>query len=121
VPRTVLIVEDEFLIALDLTLVLEKRGWSVLGPVASVEAALHLLDNATPAVALLDVNLTDGPVTLVAEALRARNVPFVMASAYSRPEDVAGDVLVGAPNVGKPTDENRLFAALEQSLNKPTP
>ena len=59
-PRTVLIVEDEFLIALDLTLLLEGRGWSVLGPVASVEAALRLLNKETPAVALLDVNLTDG-------------------------------------------------------------
>jgi DNA-binding response OmpR family regulator len=113
-------VEDEFLIALDLTLLLEGRGWSVLGPVASVEAALRLLNKETPAVALLDVNLADGPVTLVAEALRARNVPFVMASAHSRPEDVAGNVLIGAPNVGKPRDEHRLFAALEQSLNKPT-
>jgi DNA-binding response OmpR family regulator len=116
-PKTVLIVEDEFLIALDLTLVLEKRGWSVLGPVASIEAALRLLDGETPAVVLLDVNLTDGPVTLVAEVLRAKNVPFVVASAHSRPEIVGGDVLIGAPNVGKPTDERRLLMALEKSLN----
>lgn len=114
--KVVLIVEDEFLIALDLTLLLERRGWSVLGPVASVEAALRLLDNETPAVALLDVNLADGPVTLVAEALKARNVPFVMASAHSQPELYGGDVLIGAPNVGKPTDEHRLLAVLEQSL-----
>ena len=89
----------------------------MLGPVSSIEAALRLLDDETPAVALLDVNLVDGPVTLVAELLRARNVPFVMASAYSRPELIGGDVLAGAPNVGKPTDEHRLVAALEQSLD----
>lgn len=112
-----LIVEDEFLIALDLTLVLERQGWSVLGPVASIKAALRLLDNETPAVALLDVNLVDGPVTLVAEILKARNVPFVIASAHSRPELVGGNVLAGAPNVGKPTDEYRLLAALKRSLN----
>lgn len=115
--KTVLIVEDEFLIALDLTLVLEKRGWSVLGPAASVDAALRLLENETPAVALLDVNLVDGPVTLVAEALKARNIPFVMASAHSRPELYGGNVLAGAPNVGKPTDERVLLAALERSLD----
>jgi DNA-binding response OmpR family regulator len=52
VRKTVLIVEDEFLIALDLALVLERQGWYVLGPVASIEAALRLLDDKTPAVAL---------------------------------------------------------------------
>ncbi len=114
--KTVLIVEDEFLIALDLTLVLEKRGWSVLGPVASIEEALRLLEVQTPTIALLDVNLVDGPVTLVAEALKARNIPFVMASAHSRPELYGGDVLAGAPNVVKPTNELVLLAALERSL-----
>jgi DNA-binding response OmpR family regulator len=85
--------------------------------VASVEAALSLLNDETPTVAVLDVNLADGPVTPVAEALRLRNVPFVVASAHSRPELVGGDVLAGAPNVGKPTDERRLLAALELSLS----
>ena len=44
-------------------------------------------------------------------------VPSVVASAYGRPELVGGDVLIGAPNVGKPTDEHRLLLALEQPLN----
>ena len=113
-PKTVLIVEDEFLIALNLTLLLERRGWHVLGPAATVDEALRLLDDERPGVALLDVILKDGTVTLVAEALRARNVPFIVASAYRRPELVGGDVLAGAPNVGKPTEERRLLAVLEQ-------
>ena len=113
-PKTVLIVEDEFLIALNLTLLLERRGWHVLGPAATVDEALRLLDDERPAVALLDVTPKDGTVTLVAEALRARNVPFIVASAYRRPELAGGDVLAGAPNVGKPTEERRLLAVLEQ-------
>lgn len=55
--KTVLIVEDEFLIAIDLKLLLERRGWWVLGPAATVEEALGLLDDELPAVALLDVTL----------------------------------------------------------------
>ncbi|RVH29272.1 response regulator [Sinorhizobium meliloti] len=114
--KTVLIVEDEFLIAIDLKLLLERRGWWVLGPAATVEEALGLLDDELPAVALLDVTLRDGSVTQLAEVLCERNVPFVVASAYRRPELIGGEILAGAPNVGKPTEERRLLTMLEQVI-----
>jgi hypothetical protein len=53
----------------------------VIGPVATVQAALRLLEDELPSVALLDVNLGIELVTPVAEALKARNVPFAIASA----------------------------------------
>ena len=108
-----LVVEDEFLVALDLAMVLERHGWHVLGPAATIAEALRLLDDERPAVALLDVALKEGTVTPVAEALRAQNVPFIVASAYSRPELVGGEILAGAPKVGKPTNERRLLELLE--------
>ncbi|WEX74577.1 response regulator [Sinorhizobium numidicum] len=114
--KTVLIVEDEFLIAIDLKLLLERRGWCVLGPAATVEEALELLDDELPAVAILDVTLRDGSVTRLAKALCERNVPFVVASAYSRPELIGGEILAGAPRVGKPTEERRLLAVLKQTV-----
>jgi len=114
--KTVLLVEDEFLIAMDLTLVLERHGWIVIGPAATVKKALALLQIQLPSVALLDVTLKDGTVTPVAEALRASDVPFVIASAYETPEDVGGAVLAGAINVGKPTDARDLLNTLEQVL-----
>ena len=80
--KTVLIVEDEFLIAIDLQQMLEDGGWRVLGPVATVKEALRLLEKELPSVALLDVNLGYEFVTPVAEILRARDVPFAVASAY---------------------------------------
>src|SRR5689334_2095327 len=100
----VLVVEDEFLLAMDLQLVLEQHGFRVLGPAATVTEALRLLAAETPDVALLDVNLRGEMVTLVAEALRARGVPFVLASAYDRPELTATE-LAGALNVGKPAED----------------
>ena len=66
----------------------------------------------TAEVALLDVNLGDQLVTLVAEALRSRGVPFAVASAYDKPELVGGAVLAGVPNVGKPTSEWSLLEVL---------
>ncbi|OKP71782.1 response regulator [Ensifer adhaerens] len=115
--KTILLVEDEFLITIDLQMLLERRGWTVIGPAATVREALSLLDDSLPSVALLDVTLKDGLVTLVAEALRARNIPFIVASAYDKPEDVAGEVLAGAPNVGKPADERDLLKALERHVH----
>lgn len=110
--KTVLIVEDEFLIAMDLQMMLEIHGWRVLGPAATIHDALRLLEGEQPSVALLDVNLRDGVVTPVAEALKARGVPFAVASAYQDPERIGGRVLADAPNIGKPTTEPRLLAAL---------
>ena len=111
-----LVVEDEFLIAMDLELLLRRHRWRVLGPAATVAAALRLLrQGETPDVALLDVNLRGELVTPVAAALRARGVPFVLASAYHVPA-LAAAALAGALNVGKPTDERRLLAALARAV-----
>jgi CheY-like chemotaxis protein len=113
VPRkTVLIVEDEFLIALGLKVMLESGGWQVMGPAGTVRDALRLLQDGLPTVALLDVNLGGEMVTPVAETLKASEVPFAVASAYERPEQYGGEALAGAPNVGKPTDELNLLTVL---------
>ncbi len=113
--RLVLVVEDEFLIAMDLALLLRRHGWRVLGPAATVDQTLRLLQGETPDVALLDINLRGEPVTPVAAELRARGVPFVLASAYHVPAQAAA-ALAGAPAVGKPTDERRLLAALARAV-----
>lgn len=112
--RTILIVEDEFLIAMDLQYMLEARGWRVIGPVATVDEALCLLEHELPLVALLDVNLGTELVTPVAEDLKRRGVPFALASAYAQPELYGGAILAGVPNAGKPMNERRVVAALAQ-------
>ena len=112
----VLVVEDEVLIAMDLERTLGRHGYRVLGPATTAAAALRLLDGEAPDVALLDVNLRGEPVTPVAEVLRARGVPFVLASAYDGARLTAA-VLAGAPNVGKPTNARRLLAALARAVS----
>ncbi len=114
--RLVLVVEDEFLIAMDLALLLQEHGWRVLGPAATVAEALRLLQGGTPDVALLDLNLRGELVTPVAEELRVQDVPFVLASAYDSRGLTAVAALAEVPNLGKPTDERRLLAALAQAV-----
>lgn len=110
--RLILVVEDEALIALELTLLLEDNGHRVLGPAATVEAALALLGDARPDAAILDVNLGPHAVTPVARALHARGVPFVLASACAWVDLPPEPLLRQAPCLGKPTSAARLLATL---------
>lgn len=113
---SVLIVEDEFLIAMDVEAMLEQNGHNVIGPATSVPAALCLLETLTPDVAVLDVNLRGQPVTPVAERLRNISVPFVLASAYAFQDVDGSDILAGAVNIGKPIREKRLLEALRAAI-----
>lgn len=81
--QTIFVVEDDYMIAHDLVEMLRARGAAVLGPVASVEAAVSLMQ-MTPRIdgALLDVNLQGKMAFAVADALTARDIPFVFATGY---------------------------------------
>lgn len=112
----VLVVEDEFLIAMDLDGLLREAGFQVLGPDASVADALDRIAMDRPDAAVLDVSLRGERVTPVAEALRLLKVPFVLTSAYGA-DDLAGEPsLAMARNLGKPTSANDLVQALRQLL-----
>lgn len=111
-----LIVEDEFLIAMDLEAMCQDLGWQVIGPVGTIRDAFRLLALGLPTVALLDINLGGELVTPVAEFLTANGVPFAVASAHDKPEEYGGAILAGALNAGKPVTERKLSAALAQLL-----
>jgi len=75
----VLVVEDDPGIATDITDLVERAEGSVVGPVGSLQQARQVLKSEQPIdVAVLDVNLSDGDVTPVLEALRARRVGIVI-------------------------------------------
>jgi len=80
---TILVVEDEYLLADDLCAELTEREALVVGPAATVEQGLELLRN-TPKLdgAILDVNLRGEPVFLLADELIARKLPFVFTTGY---------------------------------------
>lgn len=78
---SVLIVEDEPLIAMMLEDFIEGLGFGVAGAVDSVEEALARIGEGGFDVAILDVQLRDGELCWpVADALREKDVPFVMAT-----------------------------------------
>lgn len=80
--KNILIVEDEFLIAIHAAEVMEGLGFSVVGPVATIEQALELLREGAFDGAILDVNLSGTLIFPVAEALAERDIPFILTSGY---------------------------------------
>lgn len=80
--RRVLVVEDDAFMAHSLCLELQACGATTIGPASDVAAALDLVARS-PVIdaALLDVNLGREFVYPVAEALVARDVPFIFATA----------------------------------------
>jgi DNA-binding response OmpR family regulator len=79
----VLVVEDEFLIADELCMVLRDAGAQVIGPVGHIEAALsHAADPEPIDAAVLDLNLAGVPAFPVADALARRAVPMVFSTGY---------------------------------------
>lgn len=82
--KNILVVEDEFLIALDIAGVLEGSGLIVVGPFSGTGEALEALQRQRVDGALLDANLGGQPVGQIADALFARRVPFAFVSGYGR-------------------------------------
>jgi DNA-binding response OmpR family regulator len=77
----VLVVEDEFMIGLDIGQQLASAGYEVVGLATSVARALRLEPRCD--IAVLDVNLGGETCEPVAEKLRASGKPFVVLTGYS--------------------------------------
>lgn len=111
--RSVLVVEDDYYIAGDTAAALRGAGATVLGPCPSEDAALDLLDTATPTHAVLDLNLGGGgPRFEIAHALKERGISFVFLTGYD-PDAVPPD-LVDVVRLQKPVTFSRIVEAVAQ-------
>jgi DNA-binding response OmpR family regulator len=107
----VLVVEDEFLIALDLATAIEDADGKVEGPFDRVDRAVSFLQTGTVSAAVLDVNLVDRDILPVIELLAARRVPFLIHSANSLPMSLR-QVIGDAPIFAKPALNHQIIRAL---------
>jgi PAS domain S-box-containing protein len=78
----VLVVEDEPLVSLMMTETLEELGFEVVGPFRNVGEATAAVAASDVHAAILDINLGDQQVYPVADALQAKDIPFVFATGY---------------------------------------
>ncbi|MCH8686568.1 response regulator [Pedomonas mirosovicensis] len=107
-----IVIEDEPLVALELTALLEDAGARVVGTAGTAEQAIRLIETAAPDGALLDANLHGQAVDEIASELTRRHVPFLFVSGYGRehlPRDFSHVAVVG-----KPFDPKGLIVAAQQ-------
>lgn len=112
---SVLMVEDELLVAVETANALKLAGFTIVGPATTVGAGLTMAAHEAFDVAVLDVNLNGRLSTPIADVLIERGIPFVLASGYDI-KTVLPPHLHGVPALQKPVDTALLAARLRRLI-----
>src|SRR6476660_4280605 len=109
--RSILVVEDEPLIGMDIVDALKSAGASVTTTMSS-NHALILVEHDGLDAAIIDHGLTDDDNSQLCARLKERDIPFVIYSGFSRIEGACAE----APLVKKPASPDVLIATVEGLL-----
>src|SRR6185436_12816723 len=109
--RSILVVEDQLLIAMDIVAALEEAGAHAT-MTTTVRHALILVEHDDLSGAIMDHGLSDGDSTNLCARLKERGIPCISYSGYSM---VAG-ADPAAPHIMKSVPMDTLMGALEELL-----
>lgn len=109
--KTILVVDDEMLIALDIQSQLQELGHTVLIAPALNEA-LAVVERETIDIAIVDWHLRDEVSEPLTELLRQHHIPFVLCSGSALEELAA--LFPAAPILTKPFASDALLEALDR-------
>lgn len=114
--RTIMIVEDDYYVACDLTEHFRAARARILGPFPTVDAAFNHADGAD--LAILDLNLRDMQVYPLADHLMDASIPFVFYSA----QDMANIPrrFAHVSRLPKPREPRETVTMLDQQLHEVT-
>ena len=118
-PKNVLIIEDEFVIAHDLRNILQKLDYNVVGLALNEAKAKQLLEEETVDIVLLDIQLKGEKAGFeIAQWLNDRYcIPFVYVTSFSDSETIAQITKTNPDGyVRKPFNGQDIYAALEIAL-----
>jgi len=116
--RSVLILEDEPLIAAMIQELVEELGCRVVGPAHGVDRASQLIAHEAIDFAILDIIIEGVSSYAIAEELKRRQIPFVFTTGYDRGEI---DKSFGCPVITKPFDPGFLQGVTAGQLGLPMP
>ena len=108
--KKVLIVEDEFLVAMMIADMLSDLGHDVIGTATNLAAAVQKSSSLPVDFAVLDVNLNGELSYPAADALAARGIPFLFATGYS--SKGLQERYMSVPRLQKPFDIRTLERAV---------
>jgi DNA-binding response OmpR family regulator len=111
---SILVVEDEPVIAVDTACTIVQAGGTVVGPAYSLDQAFETIADAELDGALLDINLRNEKVFSLADALADRGVPVVFVTGEIWP--VIPERHAGCLIVGKPINQSKVVAALRSAI-----
>lgn len=110
-PKRVLVVEDEPLIGMEIGDLLNDHGITMVGPIATRDAALAAITTEEFDMVLLDGNLQGEPVDAIARALIERGTGFLFVTGYGRDHLPTG--FDDVPIVTKPFGAQELMTRLK--------
>jgi CheY-like chemotaxis protein len=110
--RHILVAEDMAVQAMEMKQALDDLGCIVVGPAASLSAALMLLNRQRIDAVITGYHLADGSSSDLIAELQARGIPFVVLSADP-------SVRFDAPHLTKPVANEQWIEALAQALREP--
>ena len=110
----VLVVEDQWHVALALKSLLDAEGMEVSGPAANTAAARRLVTAQRPDLAIVDINLKGEMAYDLIGELHQQRIRVVVASGYVVPQPLPENV---AAVLRKPFDKSELLAALSRALS----
>lgn len=115
--RRILIVEDEAIIGMMATDMLEDLGATVLGPAMNVDQGVSLAESEQADAALVDINLDGVRSDAVVDVLKRRGVPVIYTTGYGKADaDVDGRWVLEKPYTTASL-ARVLENALEMALN----
>lgn len=115
---TVLLVEDNLIVALECEDMLRLLGASAIHTASTVATALHILKSERVHFAVLDINLGGESSLDLATQIRAMTIPFIFASGYGENSNV-GDLNQSILTVSKPYDFEHLGLAITRTFEVP--
>jgi CheY-like chemotaxis protein len=111
---SILVVEDEAIVATETACAIVAAGGSVVGPAYSLSEAFEMIEDAELDGALLDLNLRNEKVFSLADALADRGVPIVFVTGEIWP--VIPERHAGCRVVGKPITDTKVVAAIGSAI-----
>lgn len=108
---SVLILEDEAIVALDLEVTLADAGFNVAHVATTCSGALEWLERLLPDLGVLDITLSDGDCVEVAQILVERSIPFLVFSVRAMHE-ACDPIFLKGTWVEKPCATTHVVAAL---------